>query len=798
MIKRKVSLKDRIPIYKIEDGCLITKTSCIAKVYELQMPELYARSLPELNEFNQLFERIIKTCGEDYIIHKQDIYNENYYQRETENESFLARSYEGKFHGRQFYDHKSYLIVIKYPKGMTIESIGSSLIRGNLVPKEVVEGKEEFLNTIHKVEHTLHSSDIKIKALKSNDLADYLGRYFNFGTSAILNDLQIKNDSIRVGEKEVLFYSTISSEVDLPKEVESHRNCDEFFDRSFTYPISIGLPYRHIVNTIVKKMDSTQLLSKLQSDRERIFSFSKKSKENQNLVGEYDAFLDAQVKDNKVPIYLHQNIMIWGLPNENRECENEISNALMKMDIHARRNVDVGNLFWSCCPGNAIELPSSEYQIQFSDVGSMYFPLETNPKSNGIEGLKFSERTYGIPISLDLWSAPMKDGRITNRNMFILGPSGSGKSFTVNSMARQWFEQGYHLTIIDVGGSYRRLTSYCNGKYFEYTKDKRMSFNPFYYDKKKGKNLEEYENLKTLVLTLWKGEEEKEDKTEHTILSNSILGYFEHIIATEKVSNFNAYYEYILDVFVPNMTSEEKTHFAISSFKIVLAPFYKGGEYDYLLNSKDEFSISDLPFCVFELDEIKDHPVIFPVVTLVIMDAFISKMRRQKEVRKVILIEEAWKAISSNGMAEFLKYLYKTVRKFNGAVGVITQEIEDIVDNPLVKDTIINNADTVILCDQSKYKNRFDKIEKLLALPKSEVKKVLSINAKKRNGDHYKEVYIKQGTRGVVVEVLVSTEEAMCYTTEAEESVAIDELAKKEGSVQGGIEQYLLQKNNAI
>jgi len=274
--------------------------------------------------------------------------------------------------------------------------------------------------------------------------------------------------------------------------------------------------------------------------------------------------------------------------------------------------------------------------------------------------------------------------------------------------------QQYHITIIDVGGSYRRLCSYMDGKYFEYTAKSKMAFNPFYVAPNESKNLEEQESLKTLIFTLWKGESKEASKEEYTILSKCILTYYKYIQTEKAASNFNSFYEFVQGEFSQMIGEDEKKYFDIVSFKMVLKPYYKGGEYDYLLNSKEEFSIADLPFCVFELDEIKDHSVIFPVVALVIMEAFIAKMRKHKKVRKIILIEEAWSAISNTGMANFLKYLYKTVRKFNGAVGIITQELEDIVGNPFVKNTILNNADIQILLDQTKYQTRFEELEKCI------------------------------------------------------------------------------------
>jgi conjugation system TraG family ATPase len=220
----------------------------------------------------------------------------------------------------------------------------------------------------------------------------------------------------------------------------------------------------------------------------------------------------------------------------------------------------------------------------------------------------------------------------------------------------------------------------------------------------------------------------------------------------------------------------------------VLRPYYKGGEFDYLLNATQNLDLLQQRFIVFELDNIKDHPILFPVVTLIIMEVFISKMRKLKGIRKMILIEEAWKAIAREGMAEYIKYLFKTVRKFYGEAVVVTQDIEDIISSPIVKHTIINNSDCKILLDQSKYQNRFEQIQELLGLTEKEKSLVLSVNKANDPAKNYKEVFISLG--GILSKVYrteVSMEEYLAYTTEETEKITMMKYAKKYGSIEQGI-----------
>lgn len=193
---------------------------------------------------------------------------------------------------------------------------------------------------------------------------------------------------------------------------------------------------------------------------------------------------------------------------------------------------------------------------------------------------------------------------------------------------------------------------------------------------------------------------------------------------------------------------------------------------------------------VFELDNIKDHPILFPVVTLIIMESFINKMRRLKGIRKVLIIEEAWKAIAKAGMAEYIRYLFKTVRKYYGEVCVVSQEVEDIISSPIVKESIINNSDCKILLDQRKYLNKFTPIQQLLGLTDKEKAQILSLNMANRPDRIYKEVFISLGgIHSAVYAVEVSKEEYYIYTTEEKEKMRVMELVKQTGSLQLAVKQ---------
>ena len=418
------------------------------------------------------------------------------------------------------------------------------------------------------------------------------------------------------------------------------------------------------------------------------------------------------------------------------------------------------------------------------------------------------DRLTGKPLHIDISDLPMKKGVTTNRNKFVLGPSGSGKSFFMNHLVRQYYEQGTHVVLIDTGNSYFGLCNLIHDKtggedgvYFTYTDDNPIAFNPFYTSDKVF-DIEKRESIKTLLLTLWKKDNEPATRSEEVALSNAVSMFIDRLKTDDDIEpSFNTFYEFVRTDYRQELERKHvrEKDFDIDGFLNVLEPYYRGGEYDYLLNSDKQLDLLNKRFIVFEIDAIKDHPILFPVTTIIIMELFINKMRRLNGVRKMIVIEEAWKAIASANMASYIKYLYKTVRKFFGEAIVVTQEVDDIISSPIVKESIINNSDCKILLDQRKYMNKFDQIQALLGLTDKEKAQILSINMANDPSRLYKEVWIGLGgTQSAVYATEVSPEEYMAYTTEEREKLEVQQLADKlGGDIEGAIRQLADKRRDA-
>ena len=521
-----------------------------------------------------------------------------------------------------------------------------------------------------------------------------------------------------------------------------------------------------------------------------------------------DRYLNEAHSYGLTSVRCHCNIMAWSDDAEElRRIKNDVGSQLATMGCMPRHNtIDCPTLFWSAMPGNEADFPAEESFYTFIEPAVCFFTAETNYRNSlSPFGIKMVDRLTGKPIHLDISDEPMKRGITTNRNKFILGPSGSGKSFFTNHLVRQYYEQGAHILLIDTGNSYEGLCNLIHNKthgedgiYYTYTEEKPISFNPFFTDDGVF-DVEKKDSIKTLLLTLWKSEDDRVTKTESGELGSALSMFLEKMKRDKNiVPCFNSFYEFMRDDYRAEMAQRPipiyKQDFDIDNFLTTLRQYYHGGRFDFLLNSKENIDLLNKRFVVFEIDAIRDNKDLFPVVTIIIMEAFINKMRRLKGVRKLLICEEAWKALSTANMAEYMRYMFKTVRKYFGEAVVVTQEVDDIISSSIVKETIINNSDCKILLDQRKYMNRFDQIQELLGLTDKEKAQILSINMANNPGRLYKEVWIGLGgTQSAVYATEVSPEEYLCYTTEETEKIQVLDRARQLG---GDIEAAIKQLAN--
>jgi len=805
------TLENKFPILSVEHGCIISKDADITVCFKVNLPEVYSVTTEEYTAIHSAWVKAIKVLPNYSIVCKQDWFTEEQYKAKTDKDdmSFLSKAYERHFNERPFLRHRCYLFLTKTTKDRARQQSNySALTRGFLVPKEMQDKEvaHKFLETVDQFERIMNDSGfVSLKRLTTDDIigdaekAGIVDKYFSLmGNNVSLEDISLGAGEMKIGDN-YLCVHTLSDTDDLPGKVYTDSRYERLStDRSdcrlsFAAPIGVLLSCNHVVNQYILIDDHTENLKKFEKQAKNMHSLGRYSRSNQINREWIEDYLNEAHSFGLTSVRCHVNVMAWADNHEDlKRIKNDVGSQLALMECKPRHNtVDVPTLFWAGIPGNQADFPAEESFYTFIEQALCFFVEETNYRDSlSPFGIKMADRN-GKPIHLDISDLPMKRGIITNRNKFILGPSGSGKSFFTNHLVRQYYEQGTHVLLVDTGNSYEGLCNLIHSKtkgddgvYFTYTEENPISFNPFFTEDGVF-DIEKRESIKTLILTLWKQEHEKPSGAESVALSNAVNEYINMIKNDSSiVPCFNTFYEFIKNEYresIDNKKVREKD-FDLDNFLFILEPFYKGGEYDYLLNSDKELDLLNKRFIVFEIDAIKDNPVLFPIVTIIIMEVFINKMRRLKGIRKMILLEEAWKAIAKDSMAMYLKYLFKTVRKFFGEAVVVTQEVDDIVHSPIVKEAIITNSDCKILLDQRKYMNKFDGIQNMLGLTDKERGQILSINMANDSSRHYKEVWIGLGgVQSAVYATEVSRSEYLTYTTEETEKVEVFRLAEQLG-----------------
>ena len=818
-------LDDILPIMDVEHDCILSKQGDVTVVFKADLPEIFTLSDQEYEAFHQAWIKAIKLLPKYSIFHKQDWFLQSSYKPDftKEDTSFLSRSSERFFNERPFLAHSCYIMLTKKPEGRkAASSMFSSLLRKSIVPEETLKPQllQDFLDSTGQFKRIMEDSGfMKLTRLREKELRSHsrkMGLIEQYCYLSERNDNFLMADinfdeGMRVGDKYCQLY-TLGDAVDLPALCGSRINYDKYstdktkFSVGFASTLGQLLPCNHIYNQYIFIEDAQKTIQKLESKRLRLQSLSAYSRENMIARDATNDFLNEAISQQRLPVKAHFNILVWtDNKDELKDLKNMVSSALAQMDAVAKQEtIGAPQIFWAGIPGNAADFPMNDIFNTFAEQATCFLNLETGYRSSlSPVGIRLGDRLTGKPVHVDISDEPMKMGICTNRNKFILGPSGSGKSFFTNHMVRSYYEQGTHIVLVDVGHSYKGLCNMVKGYYFTYSEDNPIRFNPFYISEGDSLDTEKKESIKTLLLALWKKDDEAFKRSEYVALSNAIGGYYDYLKRHETCFPcFNSFYAFLRDEYTQVLEGDrvKEKDFDIDNFLYVLCPYYEGGEFDYLLNATENLNLLQERFIVFELDNIKDHPILFPVVTIIIMEVFINKMRKMKGIRKMILIEEAWKALMKEGFAEYIKYLFKTVRKFFGEAIVVTQEVEDIISSPVVKQAIINNSDCKILLDQSKYQNKFEHIQELLGLTEKEKALVLSVNKSNDPTKKYKEVFISLG--GMLSKVYrteVSLEEYLAYTTEQTEKVKLMEYAEKfGGDIRKGISAMAEDIRNKI
>lgn len=798
--KRKRVFRDIY--FSVEDndgiGVIYTKTGEYSAVLEMENPvQKYSADTDRYYDFCHLFTAVAQTLGEGYAIHKQDVFSRRRFsQADAKDKEFLSRSYFSYFEGRPYTDTRTCLVITQESK------------KGKLFSFDMKKWKD-FLVKIRKVKDQLRDGGLKVRFLTAEECDSYVDRYFalDFDSPVVtMNNFKVDDEGIGMGDRKCRVFSLVDVDcAGLPSLVRPFANVEV---NNTGMPLDLmsaidSIPEAETViyNQMIFIPNQKRELSSLEKKKNRHASIPNPS--NQIAVEDIKQVQETVAREGKQLVYTHFNLVVCCPRNADMQKPvNHLENMFGRMGIHiSKRAYNQLELFVNSFPGNCYGMdPEYDRFLTLSDAATCLMYKEHVQRSEDTPLKIYYTDRKGMPVAIDITGKEGKVKMTDNSNFFCLGPSGSGKSFHMNSVVRQLHEQGTDVVMVDTGNSYEGLCEYLGGKYISYTEEKPITMNPFKITREEI-NIEKINFLKNLILQIWKGSEGVVTKTEDRLVGQTIEEYYRSYF-TGKIDaplSFNSFFDFAV-VRIPEIIREnELKGIDTADLNYQLRDFYRGGSHETTLNENMDSTLFDETFIVFEIDAIKDDATLFPIVTLIIMDVFLQKMRLKKN-RKVLVIEEAWKAIATPLMAEYIKYLYKTARKFWASVGVVTQEIQDIIGSEIVKEAIINNSDVVMLLDQSKFRERFDNIKAILGLTDVDCRKIFTINRldNKDGRSFFREVFIRRGSTSSVYGVEESHECYMTYTTERAEKDALKLYkAELECSHQEAIERYCRDWDNS-
>ncbi|MCA5004046.1 TraG family conjugative transposon ATPase [Sphingobacterium bovistauri] len=731
----------------------------------------YAADTDLYIQYQQILLNIVKILGEGHILQKQDIFIRKEF-KSSQKKEFLQQKYQEHFADRPYTEIQTYLTISRIVKKGSLYTYDSRQLA-------------TFIVNIHKILDLLFQANLQPIMLKKAEIDQYVKRVMamNFRDEHItLDNIRPQSTELNLGSRALRAITLINTEsIDLPEMVSpctirNNSSAQNFPIDNFFFLYNVPDYQLIIYNQLIEIPPQRQLVNKLEVKRNRHASIPDPA--NTLCVEDINRLLVDVARENQLLVHAHFCILVASDSANIDKPTNYIEAALFQQGIIASRNAfNQLELFRASLPANAVELKKYDWFLTTCDAALCLFFKERLLIDEPSDFLLYFTDRQGVPVAIDPSDFPMQTGRIKNRNRFVLGSSGTGKSYAINAIVQQYLQYNMDVVIVDVGHSYSGLCSTYNGKYITFMEDKPITMNPFAITREEF-NIEKKDFLITLICLLWKGSDGQTTALERDVIAKVISDYFisyfsnKHMTSSTEL-NFNSFYSFAKSN-IPNIMKEENIPFDVDEFCFVLKKFYKGGEYEQILNEPADKSLFDEQFVVYEIDNIQSNKILLPIVTLIIMDMFIQKMRHRKNRRKTLILEEAWRAISSPIMANFLLYLNKTVRKFYGEIIEVTQEINDIIGNPIIKDSIINNSDTVILLQQKEADLK--KVAELLNLSPVEQLKISTINTldNKQNRSRFNEFYIKRGNTGEVYGVEVSLFHHMAFTTEKPEKSAVE------------------------
>ena len=834
-------LYEMMPLMQVRDGVLISKRGEVTVGWEMTMPVVYSAMEEGYDDIVATFVAAAKVLPAWTMIHRQDVFTYGEYEG-TYTGHYLSDCYNEHFDGRRYMRHRQFLFLTMSSKGSAMKSNGQTAAFGIRFtapfPDEAtlyafLMKADEFMSVLTSCEYIgarkLTQEEYEGVGMQPGLIDSYLTLWQD---GPLRSDLELHPEKVRIFDREVFGYKVSESE-EIPGEVSNVSRVNEAgssFQLYLSYGSALGvrLGCEHVVNQYILVPNQADVLRDLDRKKKKMTSMMN-SPENRVNAEQIQQFIDDVHRDGKTCCYYHMNVLAWGDPADSLEISGRVTAALSSMGCMATRALnDLPSLFFSGVPGGATEVGKDN--LMTAELTGMMCMGLNETFDEGVPGglVQVCDRMRNVPIRIDLQKLARQKGWIDNYNVFLLGPSGSGKSFFTNFFLQQCYDAGEHIFVIDVGDSYEGLCAIINetsggrdGIYLSWDDNRPFSFNPFigyqgWLDRNGHVRQDEagVTFFLSLLTTAWKPV--LGWTADSVAVLEQIVGDFVRWSRTEcrgMLPVFDDFYRFLVKVVAPRIipvrnergdivrlpanpyrvgeTPVTPDEFDVARFIRALYPYSAQGGYAFLLNDRNPKDLFGSRFTVFEVYKLSEgNPLFYSLCVLCIMNSFDLKMRNVAGFKRMV-VDEAWKAIANETMAPYLKGLWKTARKYQTSAMVVTQELDDIISSEVIKEAILMNSDIKVLLNQAKNANRFGQLSSLMGLGEHQKNLILSMGHNHNPAYFYTDVYIGMNNRYSVYAIEASRQQALAFESDKVKKAPLLERARELGSICSAIDDLV-------
>ncbi len=836
---RTARLEDCLPVAAVASDAVIARDGALTIGWELFPCEEHTLTQEQYDLMTSLLAASMRSLPPWTMIHRQDIYCRRTY-RSPEGKSFLGKCYARHFDGRGYLQHRQFIWFTFSPcrkgrQGVMKGAFGGAA--GGIRYKSpdlgiFTEEFERFGSVCAEVVASMTSSGCCMaRRITSEDLEGQEGGedgiiqdYLNwFSEERGVCDIISRDGSVLERGRKVMLSYSFSQTDDYPSEVSNTRKDRALSSQdcgvilSGSSPIGSMLNVEHMVNIYYLIPEQQHALRDLDRRKKNMTAMSQGSAENVVNAEGITEFINMIHADSTMAVYTHMNVIAWGERRHELAISGAVGAALTSMGMTSKANtVDMAQLFFAGCPGGELEIGEDNLMIAELEQAVCMGINESYTRDFPGGSLQICDRRRLVPVITDTLQAAYDANLIENYNAFILGPSGSGKSFFTNWYVRNCYDAGQHIFIIDKGDSYEGLCAVvreesggCDGVYYSWSEEHPFAFAPFEGCRQwaDGQGLG-MSFLMSLIKIIWTPERGW-DSVSEAVLYKMILDFVESLPEAGEDPVFDDFLDFINRKVLPYISGRKgflkykmaeavitPEIFDIESLCVALESYSLSGRFGFLLNERHPADLFASRFVVFEVDAISQiDQTLYALCTFCIINAFEKKMRSDSDAFRLMFIEEAWQAIASEATADYLRSLWKTARKYHTSATVVTQQVSDLKSSHIIRDAIINNSPVKILLDQKSNASSLGDIVSMMGLSPAEHAQVLSVGRKLADDASYREVFISLGgKRSRVYALEVSPEEALVYESDKVRKRPLMQAARSSGSIIWAVGELVKEK----